>query len=69
MPKYEVWGRKEIGKGKRTKLAYGIVSEAEAKRIRQLFIEKGFLDCGFGRTQDPYLAGAGARRRRQPKKN
>ena len=41
MANYEVWGRKEFAKGKRQKLAYGIGSDAEVKRVRQELIIKG----------------------------
>jgi hypothetical protein len=63
MANFEVWGRREIGKGKRRKLAYGIATEAAAKRVCKEFIAKGYLDCVCGRTQDRYDAGAGIAKR------
>jgi hypothetical protein len=42
--KYEVWGRKEIGKGKRQRLAFGFSKEIEAQKARIAFRADGFLD-------------------------
>ena len=63
MAKYEVWGRKAIGKGKRRKLAYGLCSENEAKTKRQELIDQGYSDCVCVRTQPAYDAGGGIARR------
>jgi hypothetical protein len=43
--KYEVWGRKEIGKGKRQRLGFGFSNEREAQKARTKFRADGLLDC------------------------
>ncbi len=45
MAKYEVWGRKEIGKGKRQRLAYGLMTEEDARTAREQSIVQGWQDC------------------------
>ena len=46
--KYEVWGRKEIGKGQRQRLASGLLTEPEARRDPYLLrdVTTILIDCG-----------------------
>ena len=57
MNKYEIWGRKEWGKGKRRKIAYNIATHDAAKSLREVLIEGGYKDCIICRTQKPYAPG------------
>jgi hypothetical protein len=57
MEKYEIWGRKEWGKGKRRKVAYNIATHDAAKSLRKVLIEGGYEDCIICRTQKAYAPG------------
>ena len=54
MEKYEIWGRKVLGKGKRRKLFYNITTTDDAKSLRKNLIELGYADCIVCRTQSSY---------------
>ena len=43
--KYEIWGRKQIGKGKRRRLAFGFSNEGDAQAAKTDCVAKGWLDC------------------------
>jgi hypothetical protein len=43
--KYEIWGRKQIGKGKRRRLAFVFSNEGDAQAARTDFVAKARLDC------------------------
>jgi hypothetical protein len=45
MAKYEVWGRKEIGRGKRQRLAHGLASETRARRELEKLKAEGYKDA------------------------
>ncbi len=45
MAKYEVWGRREIGKGKRERLAFGLSNEVDAQKVRSKYRAEGLADC------------------------
>jgi hypothetical protein len=42
--KYEVWGRKEVGKGQRYRLAFGFSTEADARSADAKLKAQGFQD-------------------------
>ncbi len=54
MDKYEIWGRKELGKGKRRKLAYNIPTQDEAKSLRKRLMAVGYADWVLCHTQTSY---------------
>lgn len=43
--KYEVWGRKKLGQGRRVRLAYALENEADAKAARDRLKAGGFGDA------------------------
>jgi hypothetical protein len=65
MDKYEIWGRKEWGKGERKKIAYNIPDQDEAKSLRKVLMAVGYHDCIICRTQKPYAPGLEIGRKRR----
>jgi hypothetical protein len=51
--KFEIWGRRKIGKGPRRKLAYGISNESDAKAKRAHFTQQGYVDCIVAAISSP----------------
>jgi hypothetical protein len=51
--KFEIWGRRKIGKGPRRKLAYGISNESDAKAKRAHFTQQGYDDCIVAAISSP----------------
>jgi hypothetical protein len=45
MVRYEVWGRKELGQGKRLRLAHGLTTERGARTAREGLKAEGFKDA------------------------
>ena len=69
LAKYEVWGRKEISKGRRQRLAFGLSSEADARSARTELMEKGFLDTVVVQRPPRYGRIEGLQNQGRQKKN
>ena len=54
MAKYEIWGRKEIGLGKRRRLAYGFSTESAAREALEKLKAEGFEDSVITQRPPPY---------------
>ena len=65
MAKYEIWGRKEWGKGNRKKIAYDIPTHDEAKSLRKVLIEGGYKDCIICQPQKTHVVGLEIERNRR----
>jgi hypothetical protein len=69
LSKYEVWGRKEIGKGRRQRLAFGLSSEADARSARTELMAKGFQDTVVVQRPPQYGRIGGLQNQGRQKKN
>ena len=61
--KYEVWGRKDVGRGKRVRLAFGLPDEAQSRIALEELKTKGYEDVVIVQRPSSYGKIPGLQRR------